>query len=171
MFLLTRGLPLLLEIGLLVFCVVDCVQTPAEATRNLAKGWWLVLIVVMPLVGGIAWLVAGRPQRAAASGAPWPSTRTAGFPEYERPGRSRAPLAPDDDPEFLAQISRVDREQERTLGQWEADLLRREEELRRRGDERSPDAGGAGGMAGGSDADGDDDPGGSSGPSGAGPQR
>lgn len=134
MFLMTRGLPVLVEIGLLVYCFIDCLQTPPEACRNLSKGWWLLLIFVAPIVGGIAWLVAGRPEAASrrSSRTPWPSTRTAGFPEYERPGRYGAPRGPDDDPRFLAEISRVNREQEQTLQQWEADLRRREEELRRR---------------------------------------
>lgn len=57
---------------------------------------------------------------------PWPSTQTAGFPEYERP----RPVAPDDDPEFLEQMRRGNAEQERLLEQWEDDLRRREQRLR-----------------------------------------
>jgi hypothetical protein len=123
MFFALRGLPVLLEIGLFVFCLIDAIQTPAQEHRNLAKGLWIVLIVLVPLVGGIAWLVAGRPQRVSAE------HRTLD-PEYER-GRP-APLAPDDDPAFLAGLRPVDREHEQALGRWEADLRRREEELRRR---------------------------------------
>ena len=126
MFLL-RGLPVLIELGLLVYCLVDVIQTPAEDTRNLPKGLWILLVVLLPIVGGIAWLVAGRPLRPA--GPP----RTTGYPEYERVHR---PLAPDDDPQFLAGLRRVDREHEQTLDRWEADLRRREEELRRRDRER-----------------------------------
>jgi hypothetical protein len=42
-------------------------------------------------------------------------------------------MAPDDDPEFLASLDRS------ALNQWEADLRRREEELRRREGEGGPD--------------------------------
>jgi hypothetical protein len=124
-----RGLPVLIEIGLFVFCLIDAIQTPAEDARNLAKGLWILLIVVVPIVGSVAWLVAGRPQRTGRSFA------TPGFPEYERV--RRGPLAPDDDPAFLATLRQVDREHEETLNRWEADLRRREDELRRRdeGDE------------------------------------
>ena len=125
-----RGLPVLLELGLFVFCLIDAIQTPADEHRNLAKGLWILLIILVPIVGGIAWLVAGRPQRATAR------PGTSGFPEDER--ERRAPLAPDDDPAFLARLRQVDREHEQTLGQWEADLRRREEELRRR-EVRPPD--------------------------------
>lgn len=124
MFFALRGLPVLLELGLFVFCLIDAIQTPAEDHRNLAKGLWILLIILIPIVGGIAWLVAGRPQRVA--GGP----RATGFPEYER--ARWAPLAPDDDPAFLARLRQVDHEHEQTLNRWEADLRRREEELRRR---------------------------------------
>ena len=142
LFVATRGLPLLLELGLLVYCLVDCVQTPDGAHRNLPKWGWIVLILLLPLIGSIAWLVAGRPDRRRAD-VPWPSTRTAGFPEYERPraGRGRS-LAPDDDPEFLAGLA-ARREDEQRLTAWEQDLRRREEELRRpptRPDDEGPAA-------------------------------
>ena len=132
LFVATRGLPLLLEIGLLVYCLVDCIQTPADAQRNLPKWGWLVLILLLPLIGSIAWLVAGRPDRRAARNVPWPATATAGFPEYERPRGPRGgrATAPDDDPAFLAGLS-AQREDEQRLKAWEESLRRREEELKR----------------------------------------
>jgi len=132
-FFVTRGLPFFLELGLLVFCLIDVVQTPPQDCRNLGKVWWIVLIIIVPLVGAIAWLVAGRPERRRGN-VPWPS-RTAGYPEWERPRTA----APDDDPEFLAQLNKVDKEQKATLSQWEADLRRREEDLRRHQGETAKD--------------------------------
>lgn len=124
-----RFLPFGVELVLLVFCLVDCIQTPEHEVRNLGKGWWVLLILFFPIVGGVAWLVAGRPQRnAPRRQVPWPSTRTAGFPEYERPGRAPAP---DDDPEFLAQMRRGNVEQADLLRRWEDDLRRRERELKK----------------------------------------
>ncbi|MCE1174369.1 MAG: PLD nuclease N-terminal domain-containing protein [Propionibacteriales bacterium] len=117
-----------IEIALLVFCLIDAVQTPDSAMRNLPKWAWIVLIIILPVVGPVAWLIAGRPHKTQNS-APWPSTRTAGFPEYERP--RRAPRAPDDDPEFLATLKKSNSEHEDLLKQWEADLKRREDELRK----------------------------------------
>lgn len=130
LFAATRGLPLLLELGLLVYALVDCIQTPGGAQRNLPKWAWIVLILVLPLVGSIAWLVAGRPDRRGQD-VPWPATGTAGYPEYERPrGRGRRSVAPDDDPDFLAGLA-AQREDERRLTAWEKDLRRREEDLKR----------------------------------------
>lgn len=131
-----RVLPVLLELGLLVFCLVDCIQTDSVLVRNLPKPAWVLLIVLLPLVGGIAWLVAGRPQRgAAARPVPWPSTATAGFPEDERPRST----APDDDPELLAGLRGSDERHERMLRDWEADLRAREQGLRDAGPGRTED--------------------------------
>jgi hypothetical protein len=130
-----RYLPYLLEIGMLVYCLIDCVQTDSASVRNLPKTVWVFLIVILPIVGGIAWLVAGRPERQARS-VPWPSTATAGFPEYERPRRS----TPDDDPEFLAGMRKSDRDHEEMLKTWEAQLREREQRLAQQQDEREPRA-------------------------------
>ncbi|GIG19743.1 membrane protein [Cellulomonas chitinilytica] len=128
-----RLLPYLLEIGMLVYCLIDCAQTDSASVRNLPKVVWVILIVVLPVVGGIAWLVAGRPERRAST-VPWPSTATAGFPEYERPRRS----APDDDPEFLAGMRRSDQTHEEMLKAWEAQLRERERKLERPDGEQEP---------------------------------
>ena len=127
MFLLTRGLPVLLELGLTIFCLIDCLQTPEQAARNLPKWAWVLLILIFPLLGSIAWLVAGRPGRDEVV------AYTTGYAEHER--SARRPMAPDDDPEFLRELGRVNSEHEQTLKRWEADLARREEELRRRDQE------------------------------------
>lgn len=116
-----------IELGLLVFALIDAAQTPEAGIRNLGKGWWILLIILVPIAGPIAWLVAGRPVSTSPGprGVPWPS-RTAGYPESERP-RS----APDDDPEFLAQLGGRDSSHEEMLKQWEADLRAREQQMRR----------------------------------------
>jgi hypothetical protein len=117
-----RYLPVLLLIGLEIFALIDCIQTSEDEARHLPKLAWIILIVIAPLVGAIAWLFAGRPRAAAAEGAQ--RTRTTG----PAPSRSARPLGPDDDPEFLEQLRRQDAEHERMLKQWEEDLRRREEQ-------------------------------------------
>lgn len=129
-----RFLPVVVELALLVYCLVDCIQTDRSEVRNLGKGWWIVLILVFPLIGGIAWLVAGRPARGQRRSVPWPSTQTAGFPEYERP----RPLGPDDDPAYLEQLRHGNQQHEQMLQKWEEDLRRREERMR--GDRPEDDA-------------------------------
>lgn len=122
-----RIAPFIIELALLIYCLIDVIQTPDAEVRNLPKVAWILLILIIPLIGGVAWLVAGRPQRGSARQVSWPSTRTAGFPEYERPGRA---LGPDDDPDFLREMKRGNDEQEQLLNRWEEDLRRREQQLK-----------------------------------------
>lgn len=112
----------LVEIGLTVYCLIDCIQTDEHRVRNLAKSAWVLLIVLIPVVGAIAWLVAGRPERAPRRDVPWPSTQTAGFPEYERP-------RPAPDEEFLAAMRESDEKHEQMLRDWERSLREREARL------------------------------------------
>ena len=115
--------------ALLVYCLIDCIQTDSALVRTLPKPFWIVLILVVPLVGGIAWLVAGRPESAAGTsgGTGWRPTGRG--PTSRRP-LPKAPLGPDDDPDFLRQIHSIDEEHQRTLEQWERDLRDRERRLR-----------------------------------------
>lgn len=96
-----RLLPEVLVFALWVFCLVDVITSREDGIRNLGKGLWIIIVLFFPLVGSIAWLVAGRPQEAR------PLTReqgaAPGFPEYERPGRMAA-TSPEDDEAFLRQV-------------------------------------------------------------------
>lgn len=122
-----RYLPFVIEFALLVFALIDCIQTDSAAVRNLSKTWWILLVIIIPIAGPVAWLVAGRPVGPSSRRTvPWPSTQTAGFPEYERP---RPPRGPDDDPGFIAGLPGRDPERERILRAWEAQLREREERL------------------------------------------
>jgi hypothetical protein len=92
------GVLALVEVVLLVYCILNIITTPEGEVRNLPKLLWLLLVVVLPLVGGIAWLVAGRPQGPARS---LPYKGNAGVPpRRDRPGRAPA-SRPDDDEAFL----------------------------------------------------------------------
>ncbi|WP_371497706.1 PLD nuclease N-terminal domain-containing protein [Kitasatospora sp. NBC_00374] len=124
-----RNLPFLLALAFWVWAFIDCLTTPEDEVRYLPKVVWVIIVLLFPLVGSIAWLVVGKDRRSARSRAvPWPSGPTAGYPEYERPAGRQ--LAPDDDPEFLASLKKDNQRHEDMLKQWEADLRRREEDLR-----------------------------------------
>ena len=116
-----------MEVLLLVYCVLNVVTTPESEVRNLPKLTWLLLVVVLPLAGGIAWLVAGRPAGPAAS-LPYKGNR--GVPDpYDRPGRATAASA-DDDEAFLKAL------RERADAQRAEAARRRREELDREEAER-----------------------------------
>ena len=82
-----------------IFCVVDVIVARDDEVRHLPKWGWLVLVLLFPLVGSIAWLVAGRPRRTARRPSAY-EREAAAFPEYDRPGRAAA-LDPAADEEFL----------------------------------------------------------------------
>ena len=110
-----------LIVVLWVFCVVDVILTRPERARNLPKIGWLVLVLLFPLVGSVAWLVAGRPRAGSLRTYGPPA---AGFPEYERPGRA-AGVSPESDEEFLRRCRE-----------------RAEEQRRRHREQQGPDADG-----------------------------
>ncbi|MBV2154545.1 PLD nuclease N-terminal domain-containing protein [Kitasatospora sp. SUK 42] len=127
-------LTIVLPLALWVWAFIDCLITPENEVRYLPKPIWLIIVLLFPPLGPIAWLVAGKQRgflRAGAGAADGRTGHPAGAP---RGGR---PTAPDDDPEFLASLNKEslkkdDKDHESMLRQWEADLRRREEELRGR---------------------------------------
>ncbi|MGZ4105190.1 MAG: PLDc N-terminal domain-containing protein [Actinomycetota bacterium] len=107
-----------------IFCIFDVISSEPELVRNLPKLVWLLVVIVVPDVGSIAWLALGRPRGAAIGGGVWQRA-----PRASRP--SPGPVGPEDSPHFLRDI------EQRRLKAWEDDLRRREEELRRRDDGES----------------------------------
>jgi len=84
------ALPVLLVVGLTVYCLVNCLQSSEEEVRTLPRWAWVVVVLLLPLLGGLAYLVAGRPVTAVSGPGGGP-----------RVPRGRAPQGPDDDDEFL----------------------------------------------------------------------
>jgi hypothetical protein len=115
-----RYLPVLLILALVIYCLVECIQTPSDEVRNLPKWAWIIMIVVLDVIGCAAWFFAGRPKRQA-SPASGPATSPGWLPGGNRGGRQ---LAPDDDPEFLKGLKRPPSEHDRLLDEWERELRR-----------------------------------------------
>jgi hypothetical protein len=115
-----RYLPAVAVIGLVVYCVIDCVQTPTAQVRGLPKPLWLVLIVLTTIIGSVGWLLGGRPQQ--------PTRARGGAVPDAAGGTPPRALGPDDDPDFLRSLKRSNDEHERLLESWEDDLRRREGE-------------------------------------------
>jgi hypothetical protein len=115
------GLLSLVVLLVWIYCVVDVVSTDDALVRNLPKVLWLVFVVLVPLVGSVAWLAAGRPRFAGV-----------------RPGDTsvrpvRRARGPEDLPGFAASSGpSIDADR---LQRWEDDLARRERELGRGEDE------------------------------------
>ncbi|HWU08143.1 MAG TPA: PLD nuclease N-terminal domain-containing protein [Streptomyces sp.] len=115
-----RALIFLLPLALTIYAFIDCLNTPENEVKHLPKVAWVFIILLFWIVGPVVWLAAGR-------------TRTA-------PGGGRrhrtAWVAPDDNPDFLKSLREENKDEskkdESALKDWEADLRRREEEIRRR---------------------------------------
>ena len=59
--LLFDGFGGLLVLGMWIFCCLDVLLTPESGCRNLPKLAWVFLVLLLPLVGPIAWPAAGGP--------------------------------------------------------------------------------------------------------------
>jgi hypothetical protein len=112
-------------LALWAYCIFDVISTDESLMRNMPKILWLVVVILLPTVGSVAWLLLGRPEGAGLRPGDTSSYRVPRAPRA--PLLGPAPTAPDDDPAFLA---RLDDESKR-LRAWEEDLKRREDELRR----------------------------------------
>lgn len=117
------GLLGLLLLGLWLYCLFDVITTDEAVCRNLPKIAWLLIVLLLPDIGSILWLVAGRPRT-------YETSRPSPYPEYERPGRFAA-TNPDDDEEFLRQCRERAEEQRRKY---------REQQKRAAEDDGPPDA-------------------------------
>jgi hypothetical protein len=131
------GIGVLVELCLLVYCVLNIVTTPESEIRNLPKLVWLILVVVLPLVGGIAWLVGGRPMAAQRPGGLPYKGNTGRFPEYERPGRAVA-QNPDDDEAFLRGLRERAEEQRRRAADAKSEAESEAEDRKRAEGDTAP---------------------------------
>jgi len=71
-----------------IYTLVDVLMTDRSRVRGLQKPLWAVVVVLLPVIGGVLWLVIGKARRN-------PAVRT-------------RVIAPDDDPEFLGTLRRED---------------------------------------------------------------
>ncbi|WP_336632884.1 MULTISPECIES: PLDc N-terminal domain-containing protein [unclassified Microbacterium] len=90
---------LLLLIAFWVYSIVDCALLSPTRHRGVSKPVWLLIVVLLPVLGGILWFVVGRGRIRVA-------------PAYR---------APDDNPDFLGRIGSVSDQDER-IRRLEAEL-------------------------------------------------
>jgi hypothetical protein len=106
--LLFDGFGGLLMLGLWIFTFIDVLLTPEAGCRNLPKLAWVFLVLLLPPIGSIVWLIAGR-QWDRTGTAQRPGMRVGAMPR----GSRYAPTNPDDDEEFLAGLRLRAEEQRR----------------------------------------------------------
>jgi hypothetical protein len=102
----------LIAFAVWVFCIIDVITAPEGGCRNLPKFAWLLIVIILPEVGSIAWLVAGRVWDSQARSVPARGNSHA-HPSRAGVARPARPTNPDDDDEFLAGLRARAEEQRR----------------------------------------------------------
>jgi len=113
-----EGLVGLVVLALWIYCVIEVIGTREDEVRNLPKFAWVIIVLLFPLVGSIAWLALGRPEPGGATRRPDPGATA--YPEYDRPGRMQA-SNPDDDEAFLRSLRERAEEQRRRYQEQQTD--------------------------------------------------
>lgn len=102
-----------IAVAFTIYTLVDVLLTDRSRVRGLQKPLWAVLVVVLPVIGGLLWLFIGKARRTS------------------RPSRV---IAPDDDPDFLGTLNREDvarrAEQEERLRRLEQELADLDDDTR-----------------------------------------
>ena len=84
-----------------VFAIVDVMLIDRSRIRVLNRVFWVILIILLPVIGAILWLALGRERRDGSG--------------------ERRTIAPDDDPAFLKNLRR-DEEQDDRIRRLEQEL-------------------------------------------------
>ncbi|MEV7675690.1 PLD nuclease N-terminal domain-containing protein [Streptomyces sp. NPDC088752] len=125
-----RALLFILPLALMIYAFIDCLNTPEEEVKHLPKPVWAIVILLFSIVGAIGWIVAGKERGAGGRRGAFGARGAGGA------GGAGGWVAPDDNPEFLKSLeddgSGAKADDDALLKDWEADLRRREEELKRR---------------------------------------
>jgi hypothetical protein len=87
---MARVLFVLAAIGVTLYAAIDCLRSNDDEIRSLPKALWLLLIIAVPLLGGLIWIFFGH---QASPG--------------NQPPRRLRTLGPDDDPDFLRTLERA----------------------------------------------------------------
>ncbi len=77
-----RVLMYVLPIALAIYAIADISRTDESNIKLMPKWAWFLIVILVTIVGPIAWLIAGKNR-------------------FRRPPKRQGPKGPDDDPDFL----------------------------------------------------------------------
>lgn len=95
-----------LAVVFIVVSIVDCALQPASRHRGVSKRTWMLIVIFLPVFGGLLWFIVGR---GRGQGAVAPRS------------------APDDNPEFLGSLGSISDQDER-IRRLEEELAKLDEE-------------------------------------------
>lgn len=115
---MTRALIILVPLALAfwVFSIVDCAAQPPIRHRAVPKPVWILIVVLIPILGGVLWFAIGRVSAKKLASSP----------------------APDDDPAFLGTLNSRSAQDER-IRQLEEELAKLDAEEASPKPEKKPD--------------------------------
>jgi hypothetical protein len=100
------------QLVLLVLALISALSVPR--VRNMPRALWVLVILLIPLLGPLAYFLSGRPKAPPR--------------EHGPVLRKPRPAAPDDDPDFLRSVDTEQSKRDRELlAQWERDLEKNDE--------------------------------------------
>ena len=106
----------LAAVQLVLFVLALIGALSADRVRTLPRALWVLVIVLIPVFGPIAYFLYGRPVPPPREGGP-----------IHR--GSPRPSSPDDDPDFLRTVDTEQSRRERELlAQWERELRNRDDD-------------------------------------------
>lgn len=122
MTLLLRVLIPLLLVALIVATVADVLRIAPERVRGLPRVAWVVIVVALPALGALLWYTIGRAEAGEVRRDPRAHPQHPAGTNWPPPHRAATRSgAPDDDPEFLAQLG-TEAQQARRIRELEARL-------------------------------------------------
>jgi hypothetical protein len=131
--LLGEGIFGLAVLALWVYAIFDVITTDESVVQNLPKMIWLLIVILLPPIGPLAWLLLGRPRGAAFRVGSGGQPRSAPEPHSPPPGLPERRMSDEDYQRRREEaLAKHQAEREVELRRREEELRKREEELRRR---------------------------------------
>ncbi len=87
-------------VGFWLYCLLDVIAIDTGLVRNLSKPLWVVIVLLVPVLGGSAWLMLGRPPRASLA----PGSAVDPGSPPSRPTPRQGPIGPEDSDAFLRKL-------------------------------------------------------------------
>lgn len=98
----------LVIVALSIYALIDAIKTDSSSTPGrISKPIWIVFIAIVPILGPLGWLLM-KNQDLFKSSNPL-NSQVADRGWFTKKDAPRGPVAPDDDPDFLARLEAQNR--------------------------------------------------------------
>lgn len=102
-----RVIPIVIAVALTIYTFIDVLRTSGNSMPGrISKPWWAILVLILPVIGPLLWIYFKNQAFFRAD-----NTITGDSFKGRFGGRKKqtGPVAPDDDPEFLARLEAQNR--------------------------------------------------------------